>query len=125
MESKPNISEAEWEVMKVVWTRRKVRANDVIDDLSEKTHWKPKTIRTLINRLAQKKVLGYEKDGREYLYYPLVSEQECIRAETHSFIKRVCNGGVRPMLAAFLEHENLSSEDIAELKRILDNKEGQ
>ena len=84
---------------------------------------KPKTIKTLLSRLINKKAIGFKKKGREYHYYPLVAEDECIRAESRSFVQRVFGGAAKPMLAAFLENEDLSPEEIKELKRIL-NKRG-
>lgn len=119
----PRISEAERQVMKVLWVRSPQAASDVVDALAASTDWSDKTIRTLLNRLVQKRALGYRKSGRAYLYYPLVEERQVIRAESKSFLKRVYGGALMPMLAAFLEDEPLSPEQIAELKRMLDQKE--
>ena len=122
MKKTPKISEAEWQVMKVLWSNSQATANDVVKALSKKTPWKRETIRTLINRLVQKKVLSFKKKGRQYYYYPLLTEKECIRAETKSFLNRVHGGSIEPMLAAFVEEEKLSPKKIAKLKRILDQK---
>ena len=122
MKDIPKISESEWRVMKVLWARSSATANEVIEALSDKTSWNPKTTRTLLGRLVRKKALGFERHGREYHYFPLVSEHTCVRAESRSFLKRVYGGSLRPMLAAFLQEQNLSQEEISELKRILDEK---
>jgi len=122
MKSMPKIAESEWEVMKVLWTQSPLSANQVVDALADTKHWKPKTIKTLLNRLVQKKALGFKKDGRAYQYFPLVDEQQCVRTESRSFLERVYGGATIPMLAAFLENEELSPEEIADLKRILDQK---
>lgn len=119
MKKTPKISEAEWEVMKVLWGASPATANDIVKKLSGKTVWKRETIRTLINRLVQKKAVGFEKKGRQYHYFPLVTEGECVRAETKSFIKRFGGGLVEPMLVAFVEEEHLSGEKISKLRRIL------
>ncbi len=123
MKKTPKISEAEWEVMKVLWSKSPKTANEVIKVLSKKTSWKRETIRTLINRLVQKKAVGFEKKGRQYHYYPQVTEAECIREETKSFLKRVHGGSIEPMLTSFVEEEQLSPEKIARLRRILDEAE--
>ena len=120
MLDKPKISEAEWEVMKVLWNRSPVTANEVIIALSDKTAWNPRTIRTLINRLVTKKALGFEKTGRQYRYHPLVSEEASVQTETKSFLERVRGGALKPILAAFLEEQKLTPDEIAELKEILD-----
>lgn len=118
----PKISESEWQVMKLLWVQNPATANEIVEALSPICKWKPKTIKTLLNRLVKKKAVGYKKKGREYHYYPLIAQDECIRAESHSFLRRVYGGAAKPMLAAFLENEDLSPEDIKELKRILDKK---
>ena len=115
----PKISEAEWEVMKVLWKNSPMTANEIVDELKEKTRWKRETIRTLINRLVQKKVLSFRKNGRQYHYFPRVTQAEGIKAEARSFVKRIGGGSIEPMLAAFVEEKQLSTEKIARLKRIL------
>jgi BlaI family transcriptional regulator, penicillinase repressor len=119
----PRISEAEWEVMKVIWSKTEpCTAHDVVIALSDQMDWKPNTIKTLIARLVKKLVLAYHEEGKNYLYYPLVTEEECIRAESRSFLKRVYDGALKPMLVNFLQEEQLSSEEIEELKRILEER---
>jgi BlaI family penicillinase repressor len=122
MKGTPKISEAEWEVMRVLWIESPLTANKIVEKLTATKHWKGTTIRTLINRLVEKKVVGYEKKGREYHYYPLLAEAECIRAESHSFLRRVYRGALTPILSAFMENEELSPEDVEELRRILRKK---
>jgi len=119
MQKTPKISEAEWEVMKVLWNDSPATANEIVKRLSGKTHWKRETIRTLINRLVQKKAVGFEKKGKQYHYYPLVTEAECIKSEARSFLKRLGGGSIEPMLVAFVEEKHLSAEKIARLRRIL------
>ncbi|MHC4087545.1 MAG: BlaI/MecI/CopY family transcriptional regulator [Planctomycetota bacterium] len=122
MKVTPKISEAEWEVMRVLWIKNPLTANKIVEKLTATTHWKATTIRTLINRLVEKNVVGYEKKGREYNYYPLLAEVDCIRAESNSFLRRVYRGALNPILSAFIENEELSPEDIKALKRILQKK---
>jgi BlaI family penicillinase repressor len=123
MRKTPRISEAEWEVMKVLWKTSPKTANEIVDELKGRTHWKRETIRTLINRLVQKKALSFEKKGRQYHYFPRVTEAEGIKAEAESFIKRIGGGSIEPMLAAFVEDKQLSAEKIARLKSILSQAE--
>lgn len=122
MKGTPKISEAEWEVMRVLWNKSPLTANKIVEKLIATKRWKATTIRTLINRLVEKKVVGYEKKGREYHYYPRLAEADCIRAESHSFLRRVYRGALTPILSAFIENEELSPEDVEELKRILRKK---
>ncbi len=125
MKTLPKISESEWLVMRVLWSKGSLTANEVVRELAGKTKWKPKTIKTLITRLMKKGAVKFEKEGRKYRYYPAVSEAECVRMERRSFVRRVYGGTTRPMLAAFLEDAKLSAEDISELKKILEQKGGE
>ncbi len=122
MKKLPKISESEWMVMQVLWSNGPSTANEVVKELSGKTKWKPKTIKTLITRLMKKGAVKFEKEGRTYRYYPAVGKAECVRMERRSFVQRVYGGSTRPMLASFLEDAKLSADDIAELKKILEQK---
>ncbi|CEI81917.1 Methicillin resistance regulatory protein MecI [Oceanobacillus oncorhynchi] len=121
-EKVPSISEAEWEVMNVLWEKSPQTANDVITSLQGQKDWKAKTVRTLLDRLVQKGVAGVNKEQRVYTFYPLYSQDECQRAEAESFIKRIYGGTVKSMLVQFIEEDSLSEEEIEELKSILDEK---
>jgi BlaI family penicillinase repressor len=124
MKKIPRISEAEWEVMKVVWAKGPCSAGEIIDALvSAEPGRHPKTIKTYLSRLTAKKALGFHKEGRGYLYRPLIGESECVKAISESFLERVFGGSLRPMLAHFVQQKKLSAEEIRELKRLLDNKE--
>lgn len=118
----PKISEAEWEVMKIVWSDSPCTSNKIIEALEGAKDWKPKTIKTLISRLVSKNALGFKEEGRKYLYYPLVNENECIRAENQTFLSKVYNGAIKNMLVSFIKESDLSKDDIEDLKRILDER---
>ena len=122
MKEIPKISEAEWEVMKIIWGESPRTSNQIIESLESTKDWKPKTIKTLISRLVSKNALGFKEEGRKYLYYPLVNENECIRAENQTFLSKVYNGAIKNMLVSFLKESELSKEDIEDLKRILDER---
>jgi len=117
----PKISDAEWVVMKVLWARGSLTTGAVVEAL-DSSDWKPKTIHTLLGRLARKGALSFERKGREYLFRPLVSADECEHALTRSFLGRFFGGEIAPFLARFVERERLKPSEIEELKRILDRK---
>ena len=119
----PRISEAEWLVMRALWTKSPATAKEVVVALESETSWNPKTVLTLINRLVGKGAVGFTKESRAHLYYAKVSERECVKVESRSFLERVYGGAVQPMLAQFAEEANLSEQDITELRRILDGKQ--
>ena len=123
MRTLPKISDTEWQVMKILWANEPLTANEVIKKIEGLTSWKPKTVKTLLGRLVKKNAISFDKDGRTYVYYPLVSENECVKAESHSFLEKVFSGALNVMFANFLEEKQLSKEEIAELKHILEQKE--
>ena len=123
MSNTPRITETEWEVMRVVWAKSPLPAQEIIDALSAKDRWHPKTVKTLLNRLVKKRALGFHKEGRAYQYRPLVAEKDCVAAESESFLDRIFGGSLKPMLVHFVENRKLSSKEIAELKRLLKEKE--
>ncbi|GLC31313.1 BlaI/MecI/CopY family transcriptional regulator [Clostridium omnivorum] len=123
MKEIPAISDAEWEVMKVVWGKYPITAGEIISVMENQKDWKPKTIKTLIGRLVKKDVLGYEEKQRVYCYYPLISQEDCIQKENKSFIKRVYNGAVKSMLVNFINDSELTEEDVRELQKLLQERE--
>ena len=122
MKSLPRISDAEWTVMKVLWNRSPLSASDIITELENAEHWHPKTIKTLLNRLVKKGALGYTRDGKAYLYRPLVTETDCKTAASEAFLARVFGGSLKPMLAHFVEKKRLSADEVKELKRLLEDE---
>jgi len=121
MSTLPKISEAEWEIMKLIWKSNPITSEEIINLLSGRMMWSAQTIKTFITRLIKKEVIGFEKKGRVYYYYPLLSEEECIRSENESFLKKVYDGALNMLFTKFLEEE-LSMEQIEELERILKDK---
>jgi len=123
MKQPPNISDAEWEVMTVLWNAKDfLRASEVVERLGHKD-WNPRTIKTLLNRLVSKKALEFQAEGKHYLYRPAVSRETCVKAVSRSFLDRVFGGDSGPMLVQFVEQARLSRKEIEQLRRILSQKE--
>lgn len=119
MSDLPQISEAEYEVMKIVWKYAPINTNEITEHLLKTTSWKAKTIQTLIKRLVTKGALTYEKQGRIFVYTPLVKENEYVNHESNSFLKRFYDGNIGIMLSAYLENNRLSENEIQQLRSIL------
>lgn len=122
MKTIPNISDAEWEIMKFIWKHNPTTSEDIITALSDKMNWSAQTIKTFINRLTKKGALGFKKAGRSYLYYPLVSEEICIKAKSKSFLEKVYDGAIGMLFSNFLEEESLSEKEIERLQKLLARK---
>jgi BlaI family penicillinase repressor len=121
MANLPRISETEWEIMRVVWAQSPVTAADIIEQLSkDDPTWHPVTAKTLLNRLVKKGALGYDLDGRAYVYKALVKERDCVNAVSSSFLERVFDGSLSTMVAHFVEHRKLSAKQVKELRKALE-----
>jgi len=122
MRNIPRISETEWEVMKAVWALTPCSADQIIQTLRRTdSSWHPRTVKAFLNRLVKKKALGFSKEGRAYVYRPLVRREDCVDAASESFLERVFGGSLKPMLAHFVQRDKLSPEEIRELRRLLKN----
>jgi BlaI family penicillinase repressor len=117
------ITEAEWEVMKVLWARAPRTAAEIAACLAGPTGWKPQTVKTLLARLVGKKAVAYDKVGREYHYRPAVTQELAARREADSLAKRIFSNATAPMLARFIEAADLDHDDIQELRRVLDRQQ--
>lgn len=122
MSALPQISEAEFEVMKIVWKYAPISTNEITEKLTRTTSWSPKTIQTLIKRLVTKGALSYEKQSRVFVYTPLVQESEYIGQESSFFLKRFYNGDITAMVSAYIENDKLSESEIDTLRSLLSRK---
>lgn len=105
--------------MKIVWSKGQCTANEILEALNSREPWHPKTARTLIGRLVKKRALTYREEGRAYIYRPGISEAEAIAHYSESFLERVFDGALAPMLAHFVQSHHLSPAQIEELRQVL------
>lgn len=118
----PQISEAEFEVMQVIWEHSPVSTNQVVDILTEKTDWSPKTIQTMLIRLEKKGAITHEKQGRLYIYTPSVDKEEYVAEQSHAFLDKFFGGALDRMVVSYLSRNDISQEDLDDLRKILDRK---
>jgi BlaI family transcriptional regulator, penicillinase repressor len=123
MKTTMRMTQAEWEVMAVVWQRQPTPASAVVEELHERRQWSLATVRTLLRRLVRKGALRQEIEGKRYLYTALVSMEASVRSESESFWDRVLGRAPSAALIHLVKRAELSEGDIQELKRILREKE--
>ncbi|AZT91150.1 BlaI/MecI/CopY family transcriptional regulator [Caldicellulosiruptor changbaiensis] len=119
----PQISEAEFLVMKVLWEKSPLTSPEIIEVLRPKTNWNPKTIHTLIGRLIKKGAIGADKNSFPKKLYPLVTEEQYRKEETKYFLQKLYNGSLKRLVANFVEDEQISKEELEEIKKLLEGKE--
>lgn len=116
------ISPAEWEIMRVVWTAQQTTSKEIGDVLNEKMNWKPATTKTLIGRLVKKGLLNTESEGRRYVYSPAVSEKDSIHDAAGDVLQHICKTKIGETLAGMMEESTLSQSDIERLEAVLHEK---
>jgi predicted transcriptional regulator len=114
------ISEAEAVVMQVLWRHAPRSAEDILAEVAPRQGWQEGTVKSLLNRLLKKKAIRAERDGRRYLYSPLLGREKYVSQESKGLLDRLFGGRVAPLVAHFSEQRKLSKKDIAELRRLLE-----
>jgi BlaI family transcriptional regulator, penicillinase repressor len=115
----PSITPAESVVMEVLWQHSPLPTEEVMAALEGERHWREGTVKALLNRLLRKKAIRADKDGRRFLYSPLVSRDEWVLSESKGLLDRLFAGRVAPLAAHFSHHGKLTKRDIADLKRLI------
>ncbi|MHB8913039.1 MAG: BlaI/MecI/CopY family transcriptional regulator [Lysobacter sp.] len=114
------ISEAESIVMDVLWRTHPLAAEDVVAALGAAQQWQEATIKTLLNRLLKKGAIAAAKDGRRFLYSPVLQREDWVHGESQGLLERLFGGRVAPLVAHFSQHRKLSKADIAALRKLLE-----
>jgi BlaI family penicillinase repressor len=113
------ISTAESEIMRALWARSPLTAEEITLTLADDQNWAEGTIKALLNRLLKKNAIAAEKEGRRFLYRPLVAQGDYVHAESQGLLDRLFDGRLAPLVSHFSQRERLSAEDVAALRAIL------
>ena len=120
MSKEPKISDAEWQVMNVLWDEAPAASGEIVERLADSSDWQPKTIKTLLGRLVKKGFVTYDEDGPRYLYRPAIRRSEVIRHESRSFLDRVFRGDGASLLTHFAKEVELTDDEASALRRLLE-----
>src|SRR5438874_2627441 len=123
MPEAPNISDAEWDVIKVIWDGGPQTAGEIVSALEGQKHWRPRTIKTLLARLVKKGAVKSIIEDKRYLYRAAITRQQAARREARSFLSRVFDGALVPAVATFIQSTDLSPDEVQQLKQILEKQE--
>lgn len=114
------ISDSEWKILKLLWRRAPQTLPEILDSLKD-SGWSNTTIQTFLARLVKKGAVKTERQGKGYLYTPLVSEEECQRSEAKAFLERVFDGSIEKLAASFSKGI-LSEKELEALEQMIDPK---
>ena len=122
MHNLPQISNGEFEVMDVIWKHAPINTNEIVEILSKRKIWNPKTIQTMLFRLEKKGIITHTKEGRVFVYAPRIPKEAYLALEQDNFVNRFFDGAVSQMVASYLDKNELTEAELAELQEILDKK---
>lgn len=117
-----SISESEWIVMKIIWSEPPKTLQDILSGL-QYTQWSSTTVQTYLARLVKKGALSTTRQGKGYLYYPAISENDCQLAEGKTFLNRVYDGSLANMVSGFVKSGDLSADELETLKKLIAKQE--
>ena len=126
LQSKPKgrmkmITSKEWYIMQVLWANGACSLREIVAQMEKKTKWSKSTCATMLRRMTEKGVIGYEMKGKTKYFYPIVQKDEVIMPETKSFLGRIYDGSIGAMMSTLVKQGDLSEKDMDELEEILKN----
>jgi len=116
------LTEAEWQIMNALWQKHPATARDIMDRLDRRINWAYTTIKTMLTRLVEKKAVGEVKQGNTSVYEPLVSQRKARLSAFRSLLDQAFDGAVGPLVHFLAEEEQLTAQEKAELKELLERE---
>ena len=121
----PELSKAEWIIMKKVWELKKTNVREVCEELNNSQNWAYNTVRTMMERLREKGYLSGKKVGNMYFYQPCVSRRKIALAALDNFADKVFDGAIGSIVSYLIKREKLSESEMEEIKRLLEKEDQQ
>lgn len=113
------ITSKEWYIMQVLWEHGACTLMEIVVQMEQKTKWSKSTCATMLRRMTEKGVIGYESKGKTKYFYPIIQRDEVVLPETKSFLGRIYDGSIGAMMNTLVKQGDLSEKDIDELEAIL------
>lgn len=119
MKEEIKVTNSEWYVMNCLWEKSPLSLMQLVPLLKESAGWSKSTSATMVRRMTEKNLIGYEENGKTKYFFPKVKKQDVVVQETRDFLQRIYDGSVGMMMSALVRQNDLSQEDIQELQEIL------
>ena len=116
------IAPTEWEILEILWEKAPLSASEIFENLPPETDWNVKTVRAFLDRLTRKTAVSRRKIHGIFVFEPNIERSKCLKWESRSFLDRFFRGNPVSMISHFLQEENLSAEEIARLKNLLEEE---
>ncbi len=119
MKQEIRVTNSEWYVMNCLWEESPRTLMQLVPILNERVGWSKSTSATMVRRMSEKNLIGYEERGKTKYFFPKVHKEDVVVQETRDFLQRIYDGSVGMMMSALVRQNDLSKEDIHELQEIL------
>ncbi len=113
------VTNSEWYVMNCLWEEHPRTLMQLVPLLDERVGWSKSTSATMVRRMSEKGLIGYEENGKTKYFFPKVKKEDVVVQETRDFLQRIYDGSIGMMMSALVRQNDLSREDIKELQEIL------
>ncbi len=119
MNQEIKVTNSEWYLMDCLWQESPLSLMQLVSLLKEQMGWSKSTCATMVRRMTEKNLVGYEERGKTKFFFPKVRKEDVVVRETRDFLQRIYDGSVGMMMSALVRQNDLSREDIRELQEIL------
>jgi BlaI family transcriptional regulator, penicillinase repressor len=119
MATDKRISDAELDLMEVLWAADEPLTSADVAERVESRGWSMATVKTMLGRLVTKGAISHREDGRRFLYSPAIEREAYVGSESKRFVERLFGGRLSPLVARLAEEDGLDAKDIAEIEALL------
>ena len=123
MKKEIRVTNSEWHVMNCLWEESPRSLMQIVPLLNERAGWSKSTSATMVRRMSEKGLIGYEEKGKTKYFFSFFKKEDVVVQETRDFLKRIYDGSIGMMMSALVNQNDLSKEDIRELREILEEAE--
>ncbi|AAK99443.1 COPAB ATPases metal-fist type repressor [Streptococcus pneumoniae CCCB] len=116
------ISDAEWQVMKIIWMQGEQTSTDLIRVLAERFDWSKSTVQTLLSRLVEKECLTRKKEGKSFVYSALLTLDQSRDLLVQDIKDKVCSRRIRNLLADLIVECEFTQTDLEDLEAVISEK---
>ena len=116
------ISDAEWQVMKIIWMQGEQTSTDLIKVLEKRFSWSKSTIQTLLARLVEKECLTREKQGKSFIYSALLTQEDSKKLLVKDIKDKVCSRRMKRLLADLIKECDFTLADLEGLEEVISKK---
>lgn len=114
------VADTELIILKILWVESPLTIGQIISRAQQHTEWHDNTIKTIVTRLLKKELVGRNKDGKQFFYYPIIEQSNVINDESESFLGRFFEGRLSPLVAHFAQSKKISDKELKEIEAILE-----